>query len=107
MNYKTKDTFMFGILATILVATITVTATTTALATSDPPRNDFGEGASHLGQTGQMGDHSSSQNEPRSGIGNVFDKGDPKDDPDSKHPADTANSLCPEGSTDPRCPPSD
>jgi hypothetical protein len=93
----------------MLVATVTLTISTTAFATSDPQQNDFGEGASHLGTTGQMGDHSSEQDEPRAGIGNVFNQGDPKDDPegDSKHPADTANKLCPEGSTDPRCPPSD
>jgi Spy/CpxP family protein refolding chaperone len=107
MNYKSNDKFLFGIVAAMLTATITFTLATTAFATSDPQSNDFGEGASHLGTTDQMGEHSSEQNEPRAGIGNVFDQGDPKDDPDSKHPADTANRLCPEGSTDPRCPPSD
>jgi hypothetical protein len=107
MDYKTKNTVVFGILAAILVATITVTAATTVFAQNDPQRNDFGEGASHLGTTGQMGEHSSEQTEPRAGIGNVFNQGDPKDDADSKHPADTANILCPSGSTDPRCPPSD
>jgi hypothetical protein len=85
------------------------------LATSDNDRNDFGEGASHLGQTDQMGEHSSdpeddgaSDPDDRVGIGNVFNQGDPKEDdadpPDSKHPADTANRLCPEDSDDPLCP---
>jgi hypothetical protein len=75
---------------------------------SDDSKNDFGEQASqNLAQDGEMGEHSSSQTEPRSGIGNVFNQGDPKDDeqdpigedpngeePDSKHPSDTANRLC-------------
>ncbi|HEU5206952.1 MAG TPA: hypothetical protein VFT94_05000 [Gaiellaceae bacterium] len=33
--------------------------------------NCFGKGASQLGQAGEMGTHSSSFDEPRSGIGNV------------------------------------
>jgi hypothetical protein len=33
----------------------------------------------------------------------VFNSGDPKDDPDSKHPSDTANKLCPTGSTNTAC----
>jgi hypothetical protein len=33
--------------------------------------NCFGKGASGLGQAGQMGEHSSSFDEPRLGIGNV------------------------------------
>jgi hypothetical protein len=33
--------------------------------------NCFGKGASQLGQAGEMGDHSSSFDEPRLGIGNV------------------------------------
>jgi len=38
-----------------------------------PPTNPncFGKGASQLGQAGEMGSHSSSFDEPRSGIGNV------------------------------------
>jgi len=33
--------------------------------------NCFGKGASQLGQAGEMGEHSSSFDEPRLGIGNV------------------------------------
>lgn len=32
--------------------------------------------------------------DPRSGIGNVFNPGDPKDSDLSKHPSDTINELC-------------
>lgn len=64
--------------------------------------NDFGQRSSEdLADDRQMGEHSSdpsgdgtSDPDPRVGIGNVFNQGDPKDDPDSKHPSDTANRLC-------------
>jgi Spy/CpxP family protein refolding chaperone len=42
-----------------------------ASAQNNPPNNDFGEGASDLGTSGQMGGHASNQQEPRSRIGNV------------------------------------
>lgn len=84
----------------------TMVSTNTIHAASDRSdnANNFGEGARHLGQTGQMGEHSSGQDEPRKGVGNVLNEGDPKDDPDSKHPGDLADALCPEGSNDPLCP---
>lgn len=76
-----------------------------------------------MAKDGEMGQHSSNpdndltkgndnsvnpgpeDNNHRSGIGNVFNEGDPKDDPDSKHPSDTANTLCPPGSTNTACNP--
>jgi hypothetical protein len=100
-----------SMVAATTMASISISVMVPALATNDPQRNDFGHGASHLGQTNQMGEHYSDPSndgrddpDPRVGIGNVFDQGDPKDDLDSKHPADTANRLCPSGSTDPLCP---
>src|SRR5215211_7745370 len=93
-------------IATMLALTLVaaIMTTTTAAFAQDPQENNFGEGASFLGEGGQMGTHSSdpsgdgaSDPDPRVGIGNVFDQGDPKDDPDSKHPADTADRLCANG----------
>jgi hypothetical protein len=71
-------------------------------ADSENGRSDFGEQASdNLAKDGEMGQHASDplpdqpgRETPRHGIGNVFNSGDPKDDPDSKHPSDTANALC-------------
>jgi hypothetical protein len=71
-------------------------------ADSENGKSDFGEQSSdNLAKDGQMGEHSSDplpgdedRETPRSGIGNVFNSGDPKDDTDSKHPSDTANTLC-------------
>jgi hypothetical protein len=71
-------------------------------ADSDNGRSDFGEQASdNLAKDGQMGEHSSDplpgdddREVPRDGIGNVFNDGDPKDSDASKHPSDTANTLC-------------
>ena len=54
--------------------------------------NHFGEGARHLGETGQMGDHSSSQDVPRTGIGNI---GFPGDVADQLCPPDSDSDLCP------------
>ena len=93
----------------ILAVAMTVTTTTlSAYAQTDPQRNNFGQGASNLGQTGQMGTHSreggSAGTAPfdgpdafdpakgRTGIGNLG------------HPADVADALCPPGSTNPLCP---
>ena len=60
---------------------------------NDP--SDFGQKASQdLAKDGEMGQHSSDQTEPRSGIGNVFNSGDPKDSDASKHPSDTIDKLC-------------
>jgi hypothetical protein len=57
--------------------------------------SDFGQKASQdLAKDGEMGQHSSDQTEPRSGIGNVFNSGDPKDSDASKHPSDTIDKLC-------------
>lgn len=68
----------------------------------DTSKNDFGQKASEdLAKDGEMGQHSSdpsgdgtSNPDPRSGIGNVFNPGDPKDSDLSKHPSDTINELC-------------
>jgi hypothetical protein len=62
----------------------------------------FGQsGSENLADDRQMGLHSSdpsgdgvSKSDPRVGIGNVFNPGDPKDSTLSKHPSDTASSLC-------------
>jgi hypothetical protein len=86
---------------------ITTTTMTAFASTSGPEentRNDFGEDASEdLADDGEMGTHSSDPAPgKRSGIGNVFNEGDPKDDSDSKHPSDTGNRLC-EGSSNSAC----
>ena len=47
---------------------------------SDP--NCFGDAASDFGQSGEMGEHSSSFDEPRQGIGNLAD-----------HPSELAGAL--------------
>jgi hypothetical protein len=104
-------------------STMASVAVPTVYADKDTSKNDFGEQASdNLAKDGEMGDHSSDPNDNdikgndnqadpgpdnnhRSGIGNVFNSGDPKDDPDSKHPSDTANTLCPPGSTNTACNP--
>ena len=57
-----------GVLAICALALAVVPA-----AAGEPPTNPncFGIGASGLGQAGEMGEHSSSFDEPRLGIGNV------------------------------------
>jgi hypothetical protein len=116
MNNKSIFMVVAAIAATIASSVIPVAV----YADSDNGRSDFGEQASdNIAKDGEMGEHASNpdddttkgndnnvdtgDNNHRSGIGNVFDSGDPKDDPDSKHPSDTANRLCPTGSTDPLC----
>jgi hypothetical protein len=95
LYFNPKVFFITFVLMIPIVASPIFTATS-VLATNEGDRsenaNNFGEGASHLGKTGQMGDHSSNQDEPRSGIGNLG------------FPGDVADSLCPEDSDDPLCP---
>lgn len=106
-----------------MAAGIGSTMASVAVPTVYADKNDFGEQASdNLAKDGEMGDHSSDPNDNdikgndnqadpgpdnnhRSGIGNVFNSGDPKDDPegDSKHPSDTANSLCEQFPTNDAC----
>ena len=50
---------------------LALTAAPVAGAGQPTNANCFGKGASQLGQAGQMGEHSSSFDEPRLGIGNV------------------------------------
>ena len=63
MKRKTCGLLAAGVLA---LASVQV-------AVGAPPSNPncFGKGASQLGQAGDMGEHSSSFDEPRLGIGNV------------------------------------
>lgn len=93
-------------------STMASVAVPTVYADKDTSKNDFGEQASdNLAKDGETGDHSSDPNDNdipgndnqadpgpdnnhRSGIGNVFNSGDPKDSEASKHPSDTANALC-------------
>lgn len=99
--------FMFVVIATTMASS--VIPSVYADKPNDP--SGFGEAASeNLADDRQMGDHSSDPagdgtNNPddRSGIGNVLNQGDPKDDPDSKHPSDLADALCPPGSTNSAC----
>jgi hypothetical protein len=114
-----KSIFMVVAIAAAIASAVIPAA---VYADSDNGRSDFGEQASdNIAKDGDMGEHSSDpdgdlikgnensedpgpeDNDHRAGIGNVFDSGDPKDDTDSKHPSDTANTLCPTGSTDPLC----
>ena len=57
----------------LLAAATLVVLTAVPVAGAGKPENPncFGKGASQLGQEGEMGEHSSSFGEPRSGIGNV------------------------------------
>jgi hypothetical protein len=97
-----KQLSTFAILAAIIATTVLGTTMTYAYAQANPGANDFGQlGARNLADDGQMGTHSSdpsgdgvSDPDPRSGIGNVFNPADPKDSSASKHPSDTANTLC-------------
>jgi hypothetical protein len=89
MNHK--DMIVIGIAATMLTATMTITDATIAFAEKDEddsPPNTWGKAASDAGQDGEMGDHASNQDEPRSGIGNVARAfgGD--------HPSDLPGELC-------------
>ena len=63
---KRKICGMLAIAALVVLAAAPVSG-------AGPPENPncFGKGASQLGQAGVMGEHSSSFDEPRSGIGNV------------------------------------
>jgi hypothetical protein len=58
-----------GLLAAATLVVITAVPVAGAATPENP--NCFGKGASQLGQAGEMGEHSSSFGEPRSGIGNV------------------------------------
>lgn len=58
-----------GLLAAGALVLLTAVPVTSAAPPENP--NCFGKGASQLGQAGEMGEHSSSFDEPRSGIGNV------------------------------------
>ena len=86
-----------AMLAAVIVSGGLASTTPNVFAGSDRSdnANNFGEGASDAGQEGKMGDHSSSFTEPRAGIGNVLNPGDPKDDDASKHPGDLADALGP------------
>jgi hypothetical protein len=57
----------------LLAAAALVVLAAAPVAGAGKPENPncFGKGASQLGQSGEMGEHSSSFDEPRSGIGNV------------------------------------
>jgi hypothetical protein len=57
----------------IAVAVATVALAAAPAASADVPTDPscFGAGAAELGQAGAMGEHSSSFDEPRLGIGNV------------------------------------
>jgi hypothetical protein len=87
----------------MLVATIGITTTSTALAENPPDSsapNTWGKAASNfLAKDGEMGEHSSSfAGDSRSGIGNVAKSvGD--------HPSDVPGALCspPTPPNDPRC----
>jgi hypothetical protein len=109
-------------MATGIGATMASTVAPAVYADKDTTKNDFGQGASQdLAKDGEMGDHASDpngdgtpgndnqhdsgDNNHRSGIGNVLNSGDPKDDPDSKHPSDLFHALCPPGSTATQCNP--
>jgi hypothetical protein len=110
---KTKNL----VVATVVAAAIVGIATTgmtnlQAYAQADPQRNNFGQGASHLGNTQQMGGHSQdggaagthpytldpttvppSPDKPgRLGIGTLG------------HPADVVDSLCAANPGSPLCP---
>ena len=56
-----------------LLAACALLLTAVPATAAGPPTNPncFGKGASELGRAGEMGEHSSSFDEPRSGIGNV------------------------------------
>jgi hypothetical protein len=83
LEMDTKLSLMVYISAAMLVAgmvagfNILPAKTVLAASSTSTTANDFGEGASQLGQSGQTGTHSSStqgggeQTQPRSGIGNV------------------------------------
>ena len=110
-----KSIFIVVAIAATMAAgigsTMASVAVPTVYANKDTSKNDFGEQASdNLAKDGEMGDHASDpngdgtpvndnqhdsgDNNHRSGIGNVFNSGDPKDSDASKHPSDTANALC-------------
>jgi hypothetical protein len=109
---QTAVLMVIAIAATMVLGVVPAVYATTG--NSDNDRNDFGQDASEdLADDRQMGEHSSDPSgdgtddpDPRVGIGNVFNQGDPKDDdadpPDSKHPSDTGNRLC-EGSDNEAC----
>jgi hypothetical protein len=103
------------LMAIAIAATMVLSVVPVVYATADNSNNDFGEDASENLATdksedgrSEMGEHSSEPaGEKRSGIGNVFNQGDPNEDeddsigedpnpgePDSKHPSDTGNRLC-------------
>ena len=103
-----KSIFLIVAIAATIASGVAI-ASTVALgvvpavyADKDTSKNDFGQKASEdLAKDGEMGQHSSdpsgdgtSNPDPRSGIGNVFNPGDPKDSDLSKHPSDTINELC-------------
>jgi hypothetical protein len=100
-------------MATGIGATMASTVVPAVYADKDNTKNDFGQGASQdLAKDGEMGQHASDplpnepgRETPRHGIGNVLNSGDPKDDPDSKHPSDLFHALCPPGSPAPECNP--
>ena len=83
LDMNTKLNLMVYLSAAMLVAgmvagfNILSAKTVLAASSTSTTANDFGEGASQLGQSGQMGTHSSStqgggeRTEPRAGIGNV------------------------------------
>lgn len=100
-----KSIFMVVAIAPTMASGIAATMASAVVpavyADSANGRSDFGKKASDdLANDGQMGEHSSDPSgdgkgpEDRTGIGNVFNSGDPKDAPDSKHPSDTINKLC-------------
>ena len=98
-----------------IAATMVLGVVPTVYATDNTDRNDFGKDASENLATdkaddgrSEMGEHSSEPaGDKRSGIGNVFNQGNPNEDeddpigtdpnpgePDSKHPSDTGTRLC-------------
>jgi hypothetical protein len=115
MREKLNNKSIFLVVAAIVAAMASAVIPAAVYADSENGKSDFGEQASdNIAKDGDMGEHSSNpdddetkgndnsedpgpdDNNHRAGIGNVFNEGDPKEDDndDSKHPSDTANTLC-------------
>jgi hypothetical protein len=110
---KTKNLAVATVVAAAIVGIATIgMSNLQAYAQTDPQRNNFGEGAKHLGSTGQMGTHSQDGGEAGTHPYTTDPTTNLPDDPGRLgigtigHPADVADFLCPPGSSDPRCPPS-
>jgi hypothetical protein len=109
MNRNRRELNLTAVVISLIVG-LGLSLTPSALAQNDQ-RNNFGEGASHLGQTQQMGDHSG---DGGSAGTHPYTTDPTTSDPDKPgrlgigtlgHPADVVDSLCAANPGSPLCPP--